>query len=233
MNEAIFMEDDMNIEPVVDTRTDGNAAIATGFWSSLFVTALGASYFVVILATLLTGNLKLPPPEFVQIYAAIMDLLLCPALVMVIASVFFIVPKEKKIFAKIGLIFASIFTAMVTTNRFIQISVVRLSVKEGDLEGLQRFLPYDSRSVMFALEIFGFGFFLSLTLFFAAVALPSVKLLRKVKVAFFVYALLGMICIVGYVLNRLIVNIGFVAWGLVLYIGTAFLARYFYKEIRG
>lgn len=85
---------------------------------------------------------------------------------------------------------------------------------------------------MFALELFGFGFFLSIALFLVAISLSSDGLQRKVKYTFIIYSILGIICIVGYVLNSIITNVGFIAWGLVLYIGTGFTTALFYKEMR-
>lgn len=222
------MENELNIK---QGKNDGFVN-RLGFWSSLFITVLGISYFIVVVLMLVTGNFKLPPPELVQIYAAVMDLLLCPSLIVLIVSIHNIVPHEKRVFTQLGLVFSGIFTTLVTMNRFIQISVVRLSMIEGDLEGLRRFYAYDPRSIMFALELFGFGFFLSIALFFVAISLSSEGLQRKAKYAFIIYSILGMTSVTAYVLNSLITNIGFIAWGLVLYIGTGFMTAFFYKRIR-
>lgn len=214
-------------------KTSHNGTILSmGFWSSLIITLLGASYFVVIVLMLITGNFKLPPSEFIQIYAAIVDLLLCPLMIVLIAAIHYIVPNEKKILSQLGLIFSSIFTVMVTINRFIQITVVRLSINEGDLEGLKRFYPYDTRSVMFALELFGFGFFLSIALIFVAAAFSSYGIQKLVRYIFAIYSILGFISIIGFIFNSLITNVGFIAWGLVLYIGTGLLSAFFYKAKR-
>lgn len=222
----------MDHEQAVPIAGNRNHAVSAGFWSALFITALGASYFILIIVTIVLGDFRLPPPAYVQTMAAIVDLLLCPALVILFASIYHTVAAEKRIFAHLGLIFAAIFTVMVTINRFIQITIVRLSTIEGDLEGLKRFLPYDARSAMFALELFGFGFFLSITLFFAALSLSPTGLQRKVRYTFFIYAVLGMVSIAGYIFDSLITNVGFVAWGLVLYIGTGLLAASFYEAVR-
>lgn len=214
----------------IQLSKSGNPAWSTGFWSALSITVLGAAYFLLIIVTMVIGDFRLPPPAYVQTFAAVVDLLLCPALVILFVSILYTVAEEKKAFAHVGLIFATIFAVMVTTNRFIQITVVRLSTIEGDLDGLKRFLPYDTRSAMFALELFGFGFFLSIALLFAAMSLSPVGLQRKVRFAFFVYAVLGLVSIAGYTANSLITNVGFVAWGLVLYIGTGLLAAAFRKQ---
>lgn len=198
-----------------------------GFWSSLIVTVLGAVYFLIIVYMLIAGDFRLPPPDYAQKSAAVIDLLMCPLMVILFASLLAVTPKEKKLYALIGLVFCVAFAVMVTINRFTQLTVVEHGMAGGNVEGLYRFLPYEPDSVMFALELFGFGYFLSLALLFGAFSLPSGSLQKKIKVFFCIYFALGFASIFGYIFDSLLTNVGFLAWGLILYVGTGLMAVYF------
>ena len=194
-----------------------------GFWSSLILTVLGGVYLVVMLLSVLFGQISLPPSESLQLFAAIETIIMAPLIIMLLTSVHYLVPKSKKVLSHCGLMFACVFAAMVSINRFVQLGVVRLSILGGDTEGLKRFLPYEPRSAMFALEQVGWGFFLGLALLFISLALSSKGFQKRVRYTFMLYSVLAIVSVVAYVVNSPIAAIGFVAWGLILYIGTALL----------
>ena len=85
-----------------------------------------------------------------------------------------------------------------------------------DTADLDRFLPYGSRSVFFALEMLGWRGFLSLATFFAAPGFTQGRLARWILVFFTAYGILGITSVLGYVFGNSIVMVGFLAWGPVL-----------------
>lgn len=204
-------------------------AFLLGVTSSFLITVIGIAYFLVVVALMISGQMKLPPPEQVQNFAAIVSILAAPLIVIFCASIHYLVPKRKKVLSILGLSFSLIFTAFVCMNRFIQLSIVRLSTLEGNTEGLSRFLPYDSRSAMFALELIGWGAFLGLAMLFIAFAVKSKGIGKFVKYTFITYAVLGITSTIAFVVNSPLSVIGFIAWGLILYIGTGLCALSLYK----
>lgn len=201
-----------------------------GFWSALIATITGALYFLVILTALVTGQITFPPSNWMQLFGGISSLALCPVLVVIMACIHSITPPEKKVFSRISLAFTLLFAMVVSINRFTQLGVVRQSIASGNLEGVDWFLPYDDHSIMLGLEMMGWGWFLGLAMLFAAPLFAKGKLeiwLRGLAIS---YGVLGLISSIAYLLESPLSVIGFFAWGLVLFIITAFLAVRF-KQI--
>lgn len=221
----------MGYELIVNKRRYEDLSTLVGFFSSLFITLLGIAYLGIIIIMLFSDNFANPPMEL-QIVMAIIDLLLCPLLIILFASVHYSVPNEKRIFSLLTLMFSAIAGGMVAINRFIQITVIRLVIKDGDLRGLSRLYPYDTRSVTFALEWLGFGLFLTIALLFATFALNPFGPQRIAKSVFYIYILFGFVSIAGYLTDTNFAYTGYAAWGFVLYIGTGFLCAFFLGEKR-
>jgi hypothetical protein len=204
-------------------------SLALGFYSSLILTILGVIYFVVILILFITGKNTIPPSEPVQLFGAIETILMAPLLIIIFTSIHYIISEDKKILSHLGIIFCSIFAVMVSINRFVQLIVVRLSVIAGDIKGLERFYPYEPGSAMFALEMVGWGIFLSIALFLIAFVFSSKGLQKYIRISFFSYAILGILGSIGLTINSPISAIGFVAWGFILPVSGALLSVFFYK----
>lgn len=216
---------DMN-NPASAQTTPGqvlNWAYPLGFWSALVTTLGGIIYFLAITAALLTGQFTFPPPESLQLFGGISSLLFCPVLVILFACLHTVTPLEKKVFSQISLGFTLLFALAVSINRFTQLGVVRQSLASGVVQGLDWFLPYGDHSMMLGLEMMGWGWFLGLAFLFT-VPLFSDPWLRGLSS---LYAVLGITSAIAYLLASPLSTIGFVAWGLVLYIITALVAVQF------
>ncbi|HYG60891.1 MAG TPA: hypothetical protein VD902_22665 [Symbiobacteriaceae bacterium] len=200
---------------------------AVGYWSAWLATVAGVAYAVVVGYLVITGKFTLPPPETVQLFAALVTIGSGPLLVAALVSVHYAVPARVKVLSLLGVVFATIFTVMVSINRFVQLAVVRVGASHGNTVGLERFMPYEPGSVMLALEMVGWGFFLGLALLFTGLALSRRGLERLVRLTFLVYALLGIGSTVAFVADSPLSSIGFVAWGLVLPVGTGLLTAWF------
>jgi hypothetical protein len=195
-----------------------------GFWSALVSTLLGVVYFCVILGTIITGNFAFPPPEPIQIIAGIISLLFCPIFVIVIVMIQAKTPANKKIFGQISFAFTILFAISVSINRFIQLGIVRQNVA---LDGVDWFLPYGSHSVMFGLEIMGWGWFLGLAMIFCAPLFSRGRLGQWLRWLSVSYGVLGLVSALGQLLASPVIMVGFIAWGIILFIITALLTVYF------
>jgi hypothetical protein len=161
-------------------------------------------------------GLEFPPSLFVQTAAGLVTILSAPAILVVFAVIAELSPKEKRVLGTVGLSFAILFVAMVTINRFVQFTVVRQSSPAEQGSDLARFLPYSAGSVMFALEILGWEFFLSLACLFVAPLFSGPRLHCGIRWLFVLYGLFALIGVVGFVTATPLTALGFVAFGPVL-----------------
>jgi hypothetical protein len=198
-----------------------------GFWSALGTTVIGVVYFVVIVGALLTGQFTAPPPDWLQMFGGVISLLSCPVMVVLMASLHTITPIEKRAFSQIMLGFTLLFALAVTINRFTQFGVVRQSLADGNVSGISWFLPYGDHSVMLGLEYLGWSWFLGLAFIFAAPLFSHGTLEHWLRRLSLLYGLLALVSAIGFLLNSPLSLLGFVAWGIILFIITALLAVYF------
>ncbi|MDF2628921.1 MAG: hypothetical protein K0R39_2752 [Symbiobacteriaceae bacterium] len=203
------------------------AAVTLGYWSALLVTIAGFAYLAVISYLMATGSFTLPLPEAVEIFAAAVTIAAGPLLVAALVAVHYLVPAGRRTFSQMGVLFATVFMVMVSINRFVQLTVIRPSLLEGNMTGLERFMPYGPRSAMLSLELVGWGFFLGLGLLSAAFAFAREGVAGKVRCSFLGYAVLALASTMAFVADSPLSAIGFVAWGLILPIGTTFLTTWF------
>ncbi|HEX5825432.1 MAG TPA: hypothetical protein VFY18_13320 [Candidatus Limnocylindrales bacterium] len=211
-------------DPMTEATTGDRIATRMIFWSSLSLAAIGLLYAGVLGTVTALGALTLPPPEPVGSFAAIDTIASAVLLVVLVVAIDTISPPDRRAFSRLSVVFTAMFAVAVTINRFVQLTIVRQSVAAGDVSDLRRFLPYDPRSAMFALEILGWGFF------FGLAALCLVPILRgpglRVWIARLMglYGLLGLICALGLVLDSPVVAVGFLAWGGVLPLAAGLIA---------
>jgi hypothetical protein len=211
--------------PLDGARTDW--AYSLGFWSALITTLIGIIYFLAILVAVLTGQFTFPPSSALQLFGGISSLVLCPVLVILMGCLHTTTPPKKKVFSQISLAFTLLFVMAVSINRFTQLGVVRQSIMSGGVQGVDWFLPYGDHSIMLGLEMMGWGWFLGLALLFAAPLFAHGKLDRWLCGLLLLYGVLGLISSIAYLLASPLSVVGFVAWGLILFIITALLAVHF------
>ncbi|HYF76626.1 MAG TPA: hypothetical protein VD973_05820 [Symbiobacteriaceae bacterium] len=210
-------------------KESSKTAVTLGYWSALILTIAGAAYLIVISFLMATGRFTLPLPEAVELFAAWDTIAAGPLVVAALVAVHNLVPADRKPFSQLGVLFATVFMVMVSINRFVQLTVIRPSLLEGNTSGLERFMPYGPRSAMLSLELVGWGFFLGLGLLSAAFAFSREGVAGKVRWSFLCYAVVAWASTIAFVADSPLSAIGFVAWGVVLPIGTAFLTAWFHR----
>ncbi|MBI2847814.1 MAG: hypothetical protein HYX83_01420, partial [Chloroflexi bacterium] len=67
-------------------------------------------------------------------------------------------PPSKRVFTTMGLMFTSVYAAIIASNYFLQLQTVRLNLIGGNLEGLSLLALPNLRSAFFALDVIGYGF---------------------------------------------------------------------------
>lgn len=220
----------MNISNIINkVPIEKRPAFMLGMVSSLLITVVGLAYFIVMLIMFMNGMMTLPPAEKIQNFAAIVSIISAPLIIILCSSIHYLTPTRRKVFSLLGIAFSLIFAAFVCMNRFIQLSIVRLSILEGNMEGIYRFLPYEPRSAMFVMEMIGWGVFLGLALLFLAFTVKNKGLGKSIRYTFLLYGFLGMTSAISFIVDSPLSIIGFAAWGLILYIGTGLTAISFIK----
>jgi hypothetical protein len=128
----------------LNTPITRQTAITLGFWSAIFASVFTILFVLTAIATSLMFPMK--AWNGIQIYAESFNFLdmasfipaffLAPTMIVLIACINAIAPESKKIFSQIGLAFAIVYAAIIPTNYYLQLFVVRLNLQVGALEGL-------------------------------------------------------------------------------------------------
>ncbi len=204
-----------------------NIANRLGFWSSVYIAALGVIYLLLLIINFSTGGFSFPPSQSVQLSGGIITFLTVPGLIVQFAAIRYANDGENKILGSLGITFITLFAATVSINRFVQLTVIQQGAGSPDLA---RFLPYATGSVMFALEMLGWGFFSSLAALSVAPLFSGSRLNSSIRWLFVAYALFSFMAVIGYATNLPITAAAFIAWGPILTALAILLAVYFRRE---
>ena len=201
-----------------------------GFWASTVLATLGAIYLALLVGYFTSEGFNFPPTPFVQTVGGLVTILSAPAILMQFAAIGQLVTPEKAVFASIAKSFTVLFVAMVSINRFVQLTIIRQSPSGTESVDLVRFLPYSEGSIMFALEILGWGLFLSLACLFMAPLFAGAKLQRSIRWTLVLFAIFSFMSVIGFVTSTPITAAAFIAWGPILLIQAILLAVLFHRN---
>lgn len=209
-----------------------NFAGRLGFWASVYSVVGGGSYFLVLIYSVLTEGYAslISPPPFVQLAGGISTFLSVPGLVILFTAIHYVHEGDHKILGSLGVSFITLFAATVSINRFVQLTVIQQSLPDMPAD-LMRFLPYSPGSVMFAMEILGWGFFSSLAAIFVAPLFSSSPLNKAIRWLFILYAVCSFLSVIS-VSTNILIPTGPIAWGPILLALSILLAIYFRKLIK-
>ena len=202
-----------------------NIASQLGFFASVLLAVLGGIYLLVLIFSILTEGFSFQLPPFVQLVAGIVTFLTVPVLVILFTAIRFVNEEENKVLGSLGVNFIILFAATVSINRFVQLTVIQQSLPDVPTD-LTRFLPYATGSVMFALEVLGWGFFSSLAAVFVAPLFSSSPLNRTIRWLFILYAVFSFISVISFATN-IPIPTGPLAWGPILLSLSILLSVYF------
>jgi hypothetical protein len=206
-----------------------NIARQLGFWSSIYIAVLGVIYLLLLIIYFSTAGFTFPPSQFVQLAGGIITFLTVPGLIVLFSAIRYANDGENKILGSLGVTFITLYAATVSINRFVQLTVIQQSAPGVASQDLARFLPYATGSVMFALEMLGWGFFSSLAALFVAPLFSGSRINLSIRWLFIAYALFSFMAVVGYATQLPITAAAFLAWGPILTALAVMLAVYFRK----
>ena len=132
--------------------------------------------------------------HFFQDLAMACMLLLGPCYLLLVHALNDGIPESQQIFSRLGINLGVIYVALTSIHYFVQLTVVRFLLQEGQTEGMALLLHANPHSVMIAIDMLGFTLFLGLSSLFMALGLKGVKHLRLMRWAL---RLNGGFCLVG------------------------------------
>jgi hypothetical protein len=186
-----------------------------GFWAAIVATVLFS-------AAGITATLAIQP------FATLVGFLLTPAFLIIIACVHSYASEEKKVFGLIGLSFAIIYAALISTNYFIQLTYVNQTTFDASM-----FEMSNPQSMMWVIEILGYTF-MGLATLFAAPIFGSARTENLVKWLFIANGVLGVLTPIGYLLNLppQVLYGGLMVWDAIMPVSTAALTYVFWSYRR-
>ena len=158
-----------------------------GFWAAVFATLFSVTYIVAQIGEWLgllgsAGGPESSSTPFGLIVLLTPSLFLGTAFVVLMVSVHYYTPEERKIWSHIGLVFATIYTVLISINYYVQLTFVVPRLLQGNVDSvsLQPFLfvPFDS--FLYSVDILGYSF-MSLATLFAAFAFTGSGVERTVR----------------------------------------------------
>jgi len=111
------------------------------------------------------------------------------------------VPTERKVLTRIGASFGALFALAVGIHYFVQLTAVRVSVREGLTSGLEHIVQANPYSTLSAINMLGWSVFLGLSCLFIAPVFPGQDIERIIRWALRAN---GLFCLgggLGYVLE--------------------------------
>ena len=211
----------------------GHYARKLGFWSSVFVALLSVAYLAMLSSFFAIEGFVFPPSQIIQLLGGIITFLTIPGLLVIFTAIYYTTNGEKKVFGSLGITFITLFAATVSINRFVQLTIIQQSEPGAASLDLARFLPYSTGSVMFALEMLGWGFFSSMAALVIAPIFEGNRLNNTLRWLFVSYAIFSFAGVIGFAIQSPITSAAFIAWGPILLVLSILLAVYFrqHREI--
>lgn len=185
-----------------------------GFWAAVVFTVA-----VIFSGITATAAWKIP--------SLISGLILVPVFMVLMVCIQDYARTERKLFSRLGLLFTVGYAVLISFNYFMQLTLVR--------QGLYTtpFAMDNSQSVMWVIEVLGYGF-MGLATFFAAWVFNKGRMEKAVRWLFITNGVLGIGGMVGYALS-LSMDIllgGLIVWDIVMPISSILLAILFKRAQR-
>ena len=147
---------------------------SVGFWSAILATVCSITYVIAQIAEWLgwlgsgggADNLSTPLGLAILLTPS---LLLGSSFLVLMAAVHQIAPLDRRVWSLSALAFATVYTALISINYFVQLTWVAPRLARGQTAGIEAFLftPFDS--FLYAVDILGYSFMSLATLFAAKV----------------------------------------------------------------
>ena len=198
-------------------------------WAAGFSTLWGALYLAGLAARwLIDGSPQSPSSPGVDSLSAAVALLWNVSLLILFAALRRQVPRTRRFFAELALLFIVLVCATSSVNWFVQLAIMPKLAHAGESPLTALLDLHNNYSLTYAMEHLGWGLFYGLAALFAAAAMGGGRLETWIRWLFLAGGVLSLLHFVGVVAASLVLSdLGYVAWGVLLPLSTALLlARY-------
>ncbi len=210
-----------------------------GFWSAVVSTLSSVGYGLAVIVLLLQPAPADAPPGWAGIDAylsvfkpihmlpLVPSLLLAPAFVALMASIHHYAAPEKRLWSHLGLAFTLLYAALALTNYLVQLTAVRRSLLNGEIDGLAPLVIGNPHSVFWALA--SAYVFMNLGMLFAAPVFVGGRLERWIHWLFVANGATAPITVIGIAVDSVPFYLvgSLVPWCVVFTPTMAFLAVLF------
>jgi hypothetical protein len=183
------------------------------FWSAIIAT-------IAVIFSGITATTALRTPSLVS------GILLIPVFVVLMACIHEYAPTERKIYSRLGLLFALGYSVLIGFNYYMQLTLATQSLYSVSFD------MTDPNSIMWVIEVLGYGF-MGLSTLSAAWVFRTGTLENLVRWLFVLNGILGLGGMIGYALHwsmSLLLG-GLIAWDIVMPLSTILLAVLFRKRL--
>jgi MFS family permease len=152
----------------------------------------------------------------------ISGIILVPVFTVLMACIHDYARTQRRLFSRLGMLFTIGYAVLIGFNYFMQLTLVRQDLYT---------VPFDMsdpKSIMWVIEVLGYGF-MGLATFFAAWVFNNGKLEKAIRWLYIINGVLGIGGMIGYAFG-LSMNIlfgGLVVWDLIMPISSILLAIFF------
>jgi hypothetical protein len=156
-----------------------------GLWSAVHASVFSIIYIIFQLAEWLDllgsgGGPENPSTALGLILLLTPSLFLGSSFALLMLCVHYYAPEDKKIWSHAGLMFATIYTVMISINYYVQLTLVVPHIIRGEVGSIRPFLftPFDS--FIYSVDVLGYSF-MSLSTLFAAFVFTGTGLERTAR----------------------------------------------------
>ena len=135
-----------------------------GFGAALFNVLGGIAYLIILIIMVVTSTPMTESNNPLIVAASVLMLIGPLGLIPLWSAIHLLTPENTRIFSLVSLIFVILFSAATSINRWVHLTIVRLAPALDMPIGLEWFTPYGEYSIMFALEMLAYGWFLGIAL---------------------------------------------------------------------
>ncbi len=212
-----------------------------GFWSAVLATLSSIGYgiaVIVLMISSMTAAADTPPGwqgaeayvdsfQFIQMLPLIPSLVLAPAFIVLMVSIHYYAPPEKRMWSHLGIVFTIVYAVMACINYITQLTVVRLAISIQETDGLAMFAMGNPHSIFWALA--SAYAFMNLAMLFTAPVFEGGRLERWIRGLFYANGASVIATIFGVVVDAPWVYLlgSLVPWCIIFAPATALLAVLF------
>jgi hypothetical protein len=188
--------------------------ISLGFWSAVIMT-------IAVIFSGITASTAMKIPSLVS------GIILIPVFILLIACIHEYSPADRKFYSRLGLLFTMGYAVLIGFNYYMQLTLVQNNLYT------DVFAMDDPQSIMWVIEVLGYGF-MGLATLSTAFVFANGKLENAIRWLFIVNGILGIGGMIGYALglSLSILAGGLIVWDIIMPLSSILLVVLFRRVLK-